>query len=86
MSTLYTVKKGDTLWRIAERELGDGTRYKEIKSLNNLTTNSIHIGQVLRLPSESRYEKIGMAFEKALNDIAGLKSVQELIELIGDEK
>jgi DNA-binding SARP family transcriptional activator len=30
----YTVEDGDSLWRIAERELGDGLRWKEIWALN----------------------------------------------------
>lgn len=30
----YTVEKGDTLWRIAERTLGTATRYAEIYELN----------------------------------------------------
>lgn len=47
----YTVKKGDTLWNIAKKELGDGTRYKEIAKLNNISNpNKIYPGQVFRLP------------------------------------
>ena len=46
----YTVQKGDTLWRIAEKELGRGIRYPEIKKLNGLTSNTIYPGQVLKLP------------------------------------
>ena len=46
----YTVQKGDSLWKIAERELGRGTRYKEIKELNSLKTDTIYPGQVLKLP------------------------------------
>ncbi|POH72520.1 bacterial transcriptional activator domain-containing protein [Arthrobacter glacialis] len=30
----YTVQTGDSLWKIAEQHLGDGTRYKEIAQLN----------------------------------------------------
>jgi DNA-binding SARP family transcriptional activator len=30
----YSVEDGDSLWRIAERELGDGLRWKEIWTLN----------------------------------------------------
>lgn len=33
-SVSYTVMRGDTLWAIAERCLGDGQRWKEIRDLN----------------------------------------------------
>lgn len=44
------VKKGDTLWEIAARYLGDGSRYREIMSLNSLTSATIHPGLVLSIP------------------------------------
>ena len=47
----YTVKSGDSLWAIAEKQLGDGTRYNEIKTLNGLKNDTIHAGQVLKLPN-----------------------------------
>lgn len=47
----YTVAKGDTLFSIAKRELGAGGRYKEIKSLNGLTSDQVATGTVLRLPA-----------------------------------
>ncbi len=46
----YTVVKGDSLWGIANKKLGDGERYPEIKALNGLTSNTIYAGQVLKLP------------------------------------
>lgn len=46
----YTVRGGDTLWDIAEKELGNGLRYKEIMELNGLTSFTIHKGDVLKLP------------------------------------
>ena len=46
----YTVKSRDSLWAIAEKQLGDGARYNEIKNLNGLTSNTIHAGQTLKLP------------------------------------
>lgn len=46
----YVVKRGDTLWGIAQTQLGSGIRYTEIKKLNNLTSNIIYTGQILKLP------------------------------------
>lgn len=46
----YTVKRGDSLWKIASEQLGAGYRYSEIKKLNGLTSDIIKPGQVLKLP------------------------------------
>ncbi len=49
--TRYTVVKGDSLWAIARRFLGSGSRYPEIARLNQIpNSNLIYPGQVLRLP------------------------------------
>lgn len=47
----YTVKKGDSLWKIAQTLLSNGTRYKEIMTLSNINSTTIHIGQVLTVPA-----------------------------------
>lgn len=48
----YTVKSGDSFWKIAEEQLGDGTRYKELAAYNGMSTNTvIHPGDVLKLPA-----------------------------------
>lgn len=49
---LYKVNRGDSLWRIAERFLGDGRRHKEIVTLNNLRSSTIHPGQELKIPKK----------------------------------
>ena len=52
----YTVKRGDSLWKIAERLLGDGTRFTEIVDLNRHVLNGrpdfIVSGTVLKVPHE----------------------------------
>lgn len=45
---IYIVKAGDTLYKIAEN---NNTTVDEIKKLNNLTSSTLQIGQLLRLPS-----------------------------------
>lgn len=47
----YTVKSGDTLGGIAVKQLGKFSRYTEIKSLNGLKSDTIYVGQVLKLPN-----------------------------------
>lgn len=47
---VYEVVAGDNLWRIAERKLGSGTHYTNIRELNGLTSNAIRIGMKLLLP------------------------------------
>lgn len=49
---LYTVAVRDNLCKIAEKKLGDGTRYTEIRQLNGLTCNIIRVGMPLILPEE----------------------------------
>lgn len=51
---IYIVKQNDSLWRIAENVLGDGSRYHEIQNLNkNIIPDGddIGIGMSLKLPS-----------------------------------
>lgn len=43
----YTVRPGDTLWDLAQRY---GTTVSAIKSLNNLSSDILNIGQVLLIP------------------------------------
>ena len=48
---VHTVVKGDTLWDIAKKYLGNGSRYPEIKELNNLNSNVIYSGWKLKIPN-----------------------------------
>ena len=51
----YTVKSGDSLWKIAQSTLGSGGRWQEIYDLNKSTIGSnpnlIYPGQVYNLPA-----------------------------------
>ncbi|WP_433501711.1 BTAD domain-containing putative transcriptional regulator (plasmid) [Sphaerimonospora sp. CA-214678] len=62
---VYQVRRGDCLWTIAERHLGDGERYTEIVQLNQgrvMTDGArftqpdlIHPGWVLRMPTTAKH-------------------------------
>ena len=45
-SDFYTVKAGDSLWKIA---MGNDLTVSHLKQMNNLTTNTIYVGQQLRI-------------------------------------
>ena len=49
-SKIYTVVPGDNLWKIAEKELGNGNRCADIRTLNGLTSNAIRVGMKLLIP------------------------------------
>ena len=50
----YTVSKGDTLYSIAKEF---NTTVDKIKSQNNLTSNNLAVGQVLKIPSTTTITK-----------------------------
>lgn len=61
--TTYTVKPGDTLWGIAQAELGDGERYRELIERNKETyptlaeSTSVETGWQLKIACETSEEE-----------------------------
>ncbi len=56
---IYTVKKGDCLWAIAKKTMGDGAKFKELYKANkelidsrnkNAKKYTIYVGQKLEIP------------------------------------
>lgn len=82
----YTVKFADSLSRIAEEELGDGGRWKEIAELNGLKRPyKLEVGQTLKMPEDARTEApvdsvgdeeaedgVEFDFEKILNKVGSV--------------
>lgn len=48
----YTVKRGDSLWNLAEKFLGNGARYKEIMYASAITSEKIYPKQRLFIPEK----------------------------------
>jgi nucleoid-associated protein YgaU len=50
----YTVREGDSLWKIAANQLGDGSRYTEVAKLNDdvlSDEDSLTVGMTLKIPA-----------------------------------
>lgn len=89
----YTVEKGDTLWAIANKY---NTTVNQLKQLNNLTSNTISIGQKLKLPSTSSENiyivkkgdslwAIANKFGVTVNDLVNYNNLTSLTITIGQE-
>lgn len=54
----YVVRKGDCLWRIAERQMGDGRRWQELYERNSKSIggnpNLILLGEKLEIPGDKQ--------------------------------
>ena len=53
----YVVQKGDSLYSIANK---NNITVDELKKINNLTSNMLSVGQVLKLPMQDKVEEIAM--------------------------
>lgn len=50
-NNVHVVQSGDTLWALAKKYLGDGSKYTELASINGISNPSlIHIGQKITIP------------------------------------
>lgn len=61
----YTVKEGDTLYRIAQNHNMSVT---ELKNMNNLSSNSLSIGQVIKVSGNTKTESVKNR-EQVLQDL-----------------
>ena len=76
-TSTYTVKKGDTLYSIANTY---NTTVDNIKKLNNLNSNNLSIGQVLKIASTELTETYTVKKGDTLSGIASKynKTLEEL--------
>lgn len=94
----YTVQAGDSLWSIAEKCLGDGFRYGEIKALNNLKSYiqngveyvEIHPGMVLKIPG-TKFKTIEITISKDTFELLSImakgwgKTIGECIDALMED-
>jgi cell wall-associated NlpC family hydrolase len=79
---IYTVKSGDNLWLIAR---SFGTSVDNIKSLNGLTSDSLQVGQQLKINSAA--VTVAVATEPAVSrsgdNIDGIRLVEDAAQFLG---
>lgn len=46
----YTVKTGDSWFKIAKEQLGSSSKYKELMTFNGITSTTLRVGQVIKIP------------------------------------
>lgn len=89
----YTVQRGDSLWEIANRY---GTSVDAIKSLNGLTSNTLQIGQVLKIPVANNYTTytvksgdslwtIARAYNTTVSELRNLNNLSSDVLQIGQQ-
>ena len=49
---IHTVKRGESLWFIAEKYLGNGIKYTEIMKFNEKTSPLISVGEKIKIPKK----------------------------------
>ena len=50
----YTIKQGDSWWKIAQEQMGSGAKYADLAKYNNMDFNkAIHPGMTINIPSSS---------------------------------
>lgn len=88
---IYVINKGDTLWEIANK---NNTTVEELKKINNLTTNNLKVGDILKLPTmneEINYivqkgdnlYNIANKYDVSINDIKTLNNLNSNTLTIG---
>lgn len=50
----HTVRKGESYYTIAKKELGSASRWREIERLNGIPAESLKVGTVIKLPAKDQ--------------------------------
>lgn len=86
MATTHTVVKGDTLWGIADRYLNDGTKYKQIATLNNIKSPYyIYVGQVLQIDGTGGSSSPSTSNKTATTTSSNKPTIDHFGVMSGDE-
>ncbi len=80
----YTIRKGDTLGKIAEAKYGDAALYKKLAAFNGiLDANRISVGQAIEIPPK-RILLGESVIESEELEISPPNGLNEIIAIFGD--
>lgn len=87
MSTKYTVKKGDTLSKIAKQYNTTVAKIQKANAKIIKDVNKIKIGMVLDIPTptKNKYNELLNAVEKCVKKVEKLKEFKKVCELLNDK-
>ena len=81
----YTVQRGDSLWKIAREQLGDGTRWGELYAANRDTVRDpslIYAGQVLKIPGSGEETAPSAPAEETMPAVESTTRTEKALALI----
>ena len=81
----YTVQRGDSLWKIARAQLGDGTRWGELYAANRDTVRDpslIYAGQVLKIPGSVEETAPSAPAEETMPAVESMTRTEKALALI----
>lgn len=81
----YTVQRGDSLWKIAREQLGDGTRWGELYAANRDTVRNpslIYAGQVLKIPGSGEETAPSAPAEETMPAVESTTRTEKALALI----
>ena len=81
----YTVQRGDSLWKIAREQLGDGTRWGELYAANRDTVRDpslIYAGQVLKIPGSVEETAPSAPAEETMPAVESMTRTEKALALI----
>lgn len=47
---IYTIQRGDTLWKLSQRFYGFGIKWRRIYDYNNMTSTILKVGKTIKIP------------------------------------
>lgn len=81
----YIVQRGDSLWKIAREQLGDGTRWGELYAANRDTVRDpslIYAGQVLKIPGSGEETAPSAPAEETMPAVESTTRTEKALALI----